>query len=152
MAERIDWVPVERFGKPIGAVGFIGDTATVIVAFYDDFDPNKDGKVGWGEWVVGHMSPVSLKGNAVAEVAMQARNDVAISGRDPSFPQMAANVFVSFAASMVKDAIYTVYFSSAVSSVCGSIAGRLASNVVASYAIRKGMEKAVKAAYDAGMK
>ncbi|MEK7725184.1 MAG: hypothetical protein AAB336_12585, partial [Acidobacteriota bacterium] len=65
MADTIDWMVVERFGKQIGAIGFIGDSAVVVVAFYDDYDADKNGKVGWGEWTIGKLSPIGLKGNAL---------------------------------------------------------------------------------------
>ena len=60
MADAIEWVVVEKFGKEIGAIGFIGDKASVVTAFYNDYDGNKDGKVSWAEWTVGKLSPLSL--------------------------------------------------------------------------------------------
>jgi hypothetical protein len=152
MADAIDWVVIEKFGRKIGAIGFIGDTASVVVAFYDDRDGDKNGKVSFGEWAANLVSPVKIKGAAVVEVAMQARVEPDVILRDPAFQIMAANLFTTFAAGLVKEGIYTAYFSFAVSSLAGSVAGRLASNMVASYAIKKGMEKAVKAAYDAAVR
>lgn len=152
MANTIDWIIVDRFGKQIGAVGFIGNQASVVVAFYDDYDADKSGKVSWGEWSIGKLSPLSLKGNAVVEVAMQARYDENIMMRDPSFQTLSANLFVNFAKGLIADGIYAAYFSQAVSAIATPIAGRMASNMVAQFAIRKGMESAVKAAYGAAVK
>ncbi len=53
----MDWVIVtDNSGKKVGAIGFIGDTAVVIAAFYADLDGNKDGRVSIGERVVGWIS------------------------------------------------------------------------------------------------
>lgn len=152
MADTIDWVVVERFGKQIGAVGFVGDQASVVVAFYDDYDADKSGKVSWGEWTVGKLSPLSLKGNAVVEVAMQARYDMNIMTRDPSFQTMSANLYLNFAKGLIADGIYAAYFSRGVSAVATPIAGRLAQNMVVQFAIRKGMESTVKKVYDTAVK
>ena len=70
MSDAIDWIAVEKF-KLIGAVGFIGDDAVAIAAFYEDTDANKDGKASWDEWV-GSKLLFDLRGTKVTEVAMQA--------------------------------------------------------------------------------
>jgi hypothetical protein len=150
MANGIDWMAV-RSGindKPIGAIGFIDDQIAVIAAFYADEDANKDGTVSWGEWAAAHVSPLSLKGRAVAEVAMAARYDPDILMRDQSIVQISAGIFVDFAVGLIKDAVYAVYFSQAIGKICGGVAGRLADNLVMQYAIRKGMEGRVKSIYN----
>ena len=152
MVDNIDWVIIDRFGKNIGAIGFIGDKAAVVAAFYDDYDANKNGSVSAAEWIIGKISPLSVKGMNVVEVAMQARFEEKVFLRDDTFNTMAMNLFTNFARNLVADGIYAAYFSRGVSTVAGPIAGRIASNVVAQFAIRRGMEAAVKAAYDAAMK
>lgn len=152
MANKIDWVIIEKFGKQIGAVGFIDNKASVVVAFYDDYDADQNGDVGFGEWAIGKMSPLNLKGMAVVEVAMQARVERAVIFRDPSFQTMAANLFVNFAKGLIADGIYAAYFSHVLSAIATPIAGRIAQNIVAQFAIRKGMESAVKKIYESAVK
>lgn len=148
MANNIDWIMINRLGKQIGAVGFIGDKAAVVAAFYDDYDANKDGKVGWGERIAGKLFPLKLHGLAIAEVAMQARYEPNVVERDLLFQSVAVNnFFLNFTKGLVSQGIYTVYFSQLVTSFAKPIAGRLANNIVAQFAIRKGMEGAVDKAY-----
>ena len=151
--QNIDWYIVTGLGnKKIGALGFINDNVAVITAFYDDRDGNEDGSVSWGEAVVAFLSPISLRGRAVTEVAMAARNDIDVVGRDPSFYQESARMFVNFASNLIKDGIYTVYFSRSISAVAGQIAGAVTGNVIKQFVIRKGFEGAVKQMYDNAMK
>lgn len=149
MADTIDWVVITKYGKQIGAVGFIGDTAVVVTAFYQNLDGNQDGKVSIGEWIAGKLSPFNLKGKAIVEVAMQARIEDDVALRDPTFQTMAANLFTHFAKGLISQGIYAVYFGQAISAIAAPIAGRMASNMVAQFAIRKGMETTVKTAYNA---
>ncbi|MGV6808681.1 MAG: hypothetical protein ACWA5U_02295 [bacterium] len=144
----IDWVIVKKFKKEIGAVGFINNNVAVIVAFYDDRDGDKDGNVSVGEWLATKFSPVSVKGSAIAEVAMAARHDMAILQRDMSFYSMANNIFLKFAKGLVADAVYQIYFSKSVGKISGTIAGRASNNLVTQYVIKKGMESSVKNAYN----
>jgi hypothetical protein len=154
MAEQtIDWVPVTgNTGVRIGALGFIGNDVAVVAAFFDDRDGNQDGRVSWGEAVVAFMSPIKLDGRAVTEVAMAARTDPGIILRDATFAQEAARMFVAFAGNLIKDGLYTVYFSRAVKAAGAGIATRMAEGLVKQFVIRKGFETAVKKAYDAAMK
>jgi hypothetical protein len=84
----------------------------------------------------------------VTEVAMAARLDMRVLERDASFAHMAASMFTNFASGLIADGVYAVYFSRGVSAVARPIAGRLASGMVKQFVVRKGMESAVKAAYD----
>ena len=143
----MDWILVSRFDKPIGAVGFIGNDAVAVAAFFDDKDANKDGDVSIGEWLVFKMSPFSMKGMNSAEVAMQARGNPMIMERDPSFRQMSAQIFVNFAQSMTIDALYKVYFARGVSAVGSGAAKLITSNMIKQMVIRKGFESAVKNAF-----
>lgn len=146
-----DWVVIRgNTNREIGAIGFVDGKAAIIAAFYDDNDGNQDGTVSWGEYLAAKFSPISLKNRAVTEVAMAARLDFDVLERDPSFPDVAEQMFLNFARGLLIDGVYAAYFSRAVSGIAKPIAGRLANDMVRQFVIRKGMEKAVKAAYNAG--
>jgi hypothetical protein len=150
MADALDWMIITGFGdRPIGALGFINDRVAVIASFYDDRDGNMDGKVSLGERLTALVSPISIRGSGVVAVAMAARNDLDVYSRDPTFRVVAAEMFTNFARGLVLDGVYAVYFSNAVSKLATPIAGRLSSNLVASFLVRKGMETAVRSAYNA---
>lgn len=147
---HLEWIPIKKFGnEPIGAIGFLGGKAVAVVSFYDDADGNQDGKVSWGERIAFTLSPVSMKGMAVVEVAMQARVNLEVLSRDASFATMANNLFLNFAKGLVRDGIYAVYFSRGVKTVGKSVAVNITSNMVKQFVIRKGFEKAVKEAFNA---
>lgn len=151
--DEIEWIVIEGLGnKQIGAVGILEGKVAVVVSFYEDYDGNQDGKVSWGEWIAAKLSPIGIKNKAVVEVAMAARYDMRVLEKDESFQQEAARMFLQFAAGLVADGIYAVYFSRGVSAVAKPIAGRLTSNVVKQFVIRKGMEKAIKTIYDKSIK
>jgi hypothetical protein len=144
----MDWVLITRTTtSPIGAIGFVENTAAVVVAFYDDKDANKDGKVSTGEWLTFKLSPVSMKGMNVAEVAMQARHNSMVVERDPGFYQTSAQIFVNFAHSMTMDALYKLYFAKGVSAVGSGVAKIITSDMIKQMVIKKGFEKAVKDAF-----
>lgn len=142
----IDWKIVRNSwtNKPIGAVGFIGNELAVITAFYEDKDANQDGSVGIGERV---FSMFSMKGRAVAEVASHAYADPDILMRDPSLYNLRGKLLVNFASGLVKEGIYKAWFSVSVGRAAGAIAGLVTQNAVKSFVIKKGLEKAVEAAY-----
>jgi hypothetical protein len=151
-SQPIEWVLIKKWKpEPIGAIGFIGNQAVAIIAFYDDYDANQDGNVGWGEWAIGKMSPVSIDGRNVAEVAMQARVEPDVILRDGSFPQMANSIFLNFARGLIIDGIYAAYFKRGVSMAGGGIAKMVTSGMVKEFAIKKGFETAVKEAFNAGV-
>lgn len=104
MSQKFDWVLVRGHGnRDIGAIGFIGNDAVAIAAFYDDRDGNHDGKVSMTERVVSAISPLGLDGRAVTQVAMQARVDADIVMRNSSIGQMASRIFVDFAGNLIRD-------------------------------------------------
>ena len=105
---EIEWVAINKFNKLIGAVGFIGNDAVAVVAFYDDRDGNQDGEVSWGEWLADKF--ISMDGRATTEVAMQARVEMDIIMRDASFGQVAASMFLDFAGSLIWQGVYIAYF------------------------------------------
>jgi hypothetical protein len=144
----LDWILITRNSPtPIGAIGFVDNTAAVVVAFYDDKDANKDGNISAGEWLTFKLSPFSMKGMNVAEVAMQARHNPMVTERDPGFYQTSAQIFVNFAHAMTMDALYKIYFSKGVSAVGSGIAKTITSDMVKQMVIKKGFEKAVKDAF-----
>lgn len=146
--QNLEWVLIHKFGKdPIGAVGFLGNDAVTVVAFYDDRDGNQDGDVSLGEKVVSAVFPISLEGRSVTEVAMQARIEMDVLKRDASFAQMAAQLYLNFARGLVMDGIYAVYFSRGVKMTGKGLAKLVTSGMVKEMIVRKGFEKAVKAAF-----
>jgi hypothetical protein len=56
LSDKVEWLAVERLNKLIGAVGFTGDKAVAISAFYDDADGNMDGVVTRNEWLWSKLS------------------------------------------------------------------------------------------------
>lgn len=152
MADRFEWIPVHKDGfkgGPIGAIGFIGNDAAVILAFYDDNDGNRDGRVSNLEKVAAMVFPVKLKGGALVEVAMTARGDPDIILRDTGFDLAAKNLYLNFAAGLVIDAVFAVYFKRPVAMAGKGIAARITSSMIKGYVIRKGFEKAAQEAFKA---
>ncbi|KAG1648227.1 Protein ClpV1 [Nymphon striatum] len=148
--DKLEWMLVHKFGDaPIGAVGFLGNDAVSVVAFYDDKDGNSDGKVSIGERLAAMLSPISLEGRNVTEVAMQAKYDLDILQRDASFANMATKLFLNFARGLVLDGIYAVYFSRGVKMSGKGIAKYIGGGTVKEFVIRKGFEKSVKEAFNA---
>jgi hypothetical protein len=148
MSGSVEWVAITKFKpQPIGAVGFIDNKAVAIAAFYDDNDANQDGNVDVLEWAAGKLL-FNLNGKAVAEVAMQARIDEAVIFRDPSFGELAGKIFVNFAAGLVKQGVYKVYFARGVSMTGSALATVITSNMVKQIVIHKGFEVAAKKAFE----
>jgi hypothetical protein len=147
MAE-IEWVSITKWGPdPIGAIGFIGNDAVAVIAFYDDKDGNQDGKVSWGERIASFLSPISVEGGNVVEVAMQARVEMDIIMRDASFSQVASQMFLKFASGLLMEGIYAVYFSRGVKMVGKGVAKVITNGMVKELVVRKGFETAVKKAF-----
>ncbi|PWC78343.1 hypothetical protein [Azospirillum sp. TSH64] len=144
----MDWVLITKFGNnPIGAIGFVGDDAVAIAAFYDDRDGNQDGKVSLLERFAAKISIVRLDGLSVTEVAMQARVDPDVLERDPSFAQVATQIYLNFAKGLILDGIYAAYFARGVSMTGKGIAQLVTSSTVKGFVVRKGFESAVKDAF-----
>jgi hypothetical protein len=168
MATRFGWVIVRELEKrpekriPIGAVGFIGVdgngrtadswTAVVVVAFHLDADADRDGKVSFGEWLATKASPIGVGGSAVAHVAMQAMLNERVLMLDNQFRQFAGRLLVEFAHDASLDALFRIYVLPALGPMLGSAASCLASGIVKEWVVRKGFEKAVKAAWDSAVK
>ncbi|PGH58048.1 hypothetical protein CRT60_08825 [Azospirillum palustre] len=144
----MDWVLITKFGNnPIGAIGFVGDDAVAIAAFYDDRDGNQDGKVSLLERFAAKISIVRLDGLSVTEVAMQARVDPDVLERDPSFAQVASQIYLNFAKGLILDGIYAAYFARGVSMTGKGIAQLVTSSTVKGFVVRKGFEGVVKDAF-----
>lgn len=147
---NVEWIVIKRFdAKQIGAIGFVNGEAAMIVAFYDDRDGDQDGKVSWGEAIAAKLSPVSLEGRAVVEVAMAARTNLDVVQRDASFAQDAVKMWLNFAVRLTLDGIYAIYFARGVKMTGNGIAKVVTKNAVKGFAVRKGFEKAVKEAFEA---
>ncbi|HEY4249834.1 MAG TPA: hypothetical protein VGM87_01460 [Roseomonas sp.] len=152
-ADAIDWIIItDVANREIGAIGFLDGRAAVVASFFEDRDGNLDGRVSWAEAIASLLSPVSLKNMAVTRVAMAARYDMRVLERDESFEQEAMRLYLHFAAGLVVDGVYATYFQRGVSAAAGGVAGRITSNAIKQFAIRKGMEAAVKHAYEAAVK
>ena len=146
----MDWKIVKNSwnNKPIGAVGFIGNEVAVIASFHEDKDFNEDGKIDLTEKF---LMMFSMKGRAVASVATHAYADPDILMRDPTFGAMRGQALTSFAAGLLAEGIYKVYFSRAVSAAAGAVAGQITQNAVKAFIVKKALASAVKKAYDSGM-
>lgn len=144
----IEWIAITKWGPdPIGAIGFIGNDAVAVVAFFDDKDGNKDGKVSFGESVASFLSPISVEGGNIVEVAMQARVEMDVIMRDASFQQVATQMFLKFASGLVMDGVYAAYFSRGVKMTGKGVAKLITNGMVKEFVVRKGFESAVKKAF-----
>ena len=146
----MDWVIVKDTWnhKPIGAVGFVGDEVAVVTAFYHDKDANEDGKVSFKEKI---FSFGPMGGRAVTKVANHAYANPDILMRDPSFGQLRGRITTKFATGLLAEGVYRVYFSQAIGRVSGAVASQFASGAVQSFVIKKGLETAVKKAYQSAV-
>jgi hypothetical protein len=153
MADRFDdWVEISDDTRVIGAIGFIGGRAAVIISYYDDYDADRNGTVSWGEWIIGKLSPISLGGTAITAVAMAARVNMDVIERDPSFGQEAARMFVKLADNMIVDGVYAAYFSRIVGLASSALSASLVTGTIKQFVVRKGMESAVSRAFKAALK
>lgn len=152
--ETLDWIEVDDrlTKKKIGAVGFLGDEAAIVVAYYDDLDWDNDGKVSKVEFVSSKapiMKNLFFKsGRQLTSVYMQALGDPDITMRDTKFRSDAAQHFLDFSSGLIFEGIYLVYFSRGIKGLSSGIAKAATNSIVKQYVIRKGMEKAVKTAFD----
>jgi hypothetical protein len=146
MADQLEWIRVDRFGKAIGAVGFLGNSAVAVVAFYDDADADKDGSVSLKERVVFTVSPLALNGMAATEVAMQGMGDPSIVERDPEYRRFANGFFQNFTHGLMLSGVYTSYFTVPVRMIGSAIASQITTGMVKQFFVRKGFEAAVRSA------
>lgn len=145
MSDDIEWIEVKSLGKAIGAVGFNRNKAIAVVAYYDDQDANKDGKVSWGEWAVFKAFPLSMEGMNIVDVLMAARLDLV--HKDASINDWAMQKYLGFAQNLILDGVYTAYFARGISVVSGGVAKKLTRSAIKEFAVRKGFEAAAKKAF-----
>jgi len=145
---QIEWVEVKRNSgdAPIGAIGFIGNKAVAVITFYDHRDLNRDGKVTSGENLL--SSIFNLESSVLTEVAKQANAEPDIRMRDPTINLLAANLFTSFAKTLILEGVYTVYFARGVKILSAGIAKSVTSSAIQAFFIRKGFEASVKTAFN----
>lgn len=150
---RLSFIEIEEFpGSPIGQIGFLGNKAVIIVAYRDEYDVDKDGSVGWGEWLAGSIfdSAGLLKNEQFTKVAMTARVNQKVLSVDNGFHQKANNIYLSFAGGLAISGVYEVYLSQAVASAASLLGKRIIGNSLGrKYFIEKGAEKAVETALKA---
>lgn len=140
----MEWIEIEGAGgQIIGAVGFLDGRAAIIVSYYDDADANRDGSVSWMEWFASVISPISLDGQAVAEVAMAARFNMEASLRDSSLHTWTAQIFQQRFTSAVSDGVFAVYFGRIVGMSATSISSRLVGGTIRSFIVARSMETVV---------
>ena len=82
---------------------------------------------------------------------MQARVQMNIIERDPSFNQIAMSMFLSLASGLIAQGVYKAYFSQPVSLIGSSLASMITSSMIKQFVIRKGFEAAVKKAFMKGV-
>jgi len=147
----MEWIPVKhgKSKKVIGAIGFVENKIAVVATFYADKDWNNDGRVSFLKENVGSFM-FSFRGRALLDVTKEARLDTNIYIKDPEgITKLHSKGLTQFGFGMINEGIYLSYFKMGVAKSCGAIAGKLVRGTAAKFLLRKGMEKAVKEAYDA---
>ena len=146
----MEWIPVKhrKSRKVIGAIGFVENEIAVVATFYADKDWNHEGRVSFFKENIGSF--FSLRGKALVEVTTGAKYDTDIYMKDPKgIAELHSQALTQFGFGMIHEGIYLSYFKMGVAKSCGAIAGKLVRGTAAKFLLRKGMEKAVKEAYDA---
>ena len=140
------FIEIEEFpGSPIGQIGFLDNKAIIIVAYYNEYDTNKDGKVDWKEYLISFTDAIGLfKNEQFTTVAMTARVNPKVLSIDSGFPQKANNIYLSFAGGMLIAGTYEVYLSQAVAGAASLVGKRLiGDSLTRKFLIEKGAENAV---------
>ena len=147
----MEWILVRhsKTGIEIGALGFLGNKIAAATTFYSDKDWNNDGKVSITERLTGFGSS---EGKAMTELLTQAMGDPNILMRDTTLKQLHGRAVVQFASGMMMEAIYIAYFKKAVGKSLGKLAETLVNGPATRFVIRKGMEQAVRKAYQSSIK
>ena len=148
MSDDVDWVIIREAGKAIGALGLIDDTVSIVAPFFDDRDANQDGDVSVGERITFIMSPISVRGMAAAHVAMVGRLDERVYLRDPDFDRAAKAMWLNFSSGLVAQAAFVAWIGYSLQRATGALAPMITPNVAGQFVIRKGMEAAVKKAWN----
>ena len=146
--KTMEWKSVKhsRSRKPIGAIGFLNNKIAAVATYYSDKDWDHDGKVSAKERF---GSMFGLGGKAYVEVLTQAYSDPDLFMKDPNgMRQFHGNAVTQFASGMMLDGIYITYFKMGISQACGALAANLVKGSATRFVVRKGMEQAVKRAYN----
>lgn len=149
MSKSLEWMIVRNGVKDIGAIGFLGNDAVAVVSFFDDRDWNEDGQISLKEHIGGYLPLFGKKGRAIAKVAVQAYlSNPDIASRDPTLRVMAGKFWTKFAFDLIREGVYIVYFQRGVKAIGRGGAAVITASRVKQLVIRKGFEKAAKAAFD----
>lgn len=162
MSDEISWMAVKsRSGdKVIGAIAFVGEEPAVILAYYDEADANKDGKVSFAERAASFLSPIGLGGTGVMEVLARGKDQAIAATANPNGSQMtsgrASNVSAMLGSQitqvgmqMAMDGFFKAYIGTGINVGVGKAGAALEWNMIKGFAVKKGMEAAAKKAFEA---
>ena len=155
MESEIEWKPVMKKGKLIGAIGFIEGKIAVVVTFFDEKDANKDGSVSLGERFAaaggGILTP-ALHVLALQEVinAYAASGYVDAEEKIEIMKETKKNA-TKIGADLAMAALFKIYFGPGISLLGGGIARKVTSGMIKGFVVKKSFEKAVKRALKAGV-
>jgi hypothetical protein len=140
------WIEViGNTNVPIGAVAVHGNSVPIVVAYFDDLDGNRDGRVSMGEKVAGFLAKGvglggALSGSGVLAVVMAARHEPDIVVDTDFISGVFSQTYSEWSRRTILDAAYGVYFKPLMGLAAGQIAGNLTGNAIKAFAIKKGME------------
>jgi len=147
---KVDWVVVKTArGEPIGAVGFLDNRIAIVGSFYDDRDINRDGRVSIKERAT-HIL-MSNSDRALTDVLVNAAQSEEVFMRDDRIYLMEAAAITRYFMRMAGEAAYNRYFAPGVSALAKPLARRAVDGAFARFVVTKGMENAVKRAFEAGI-
>ena len=152
-SDELDWYVVRAIDErlPIGALGFVGNQLAIIVAFFDDQDGDKNGRVSIGEFVVSRIIPFRITGRNIVEVVIAAKDDVKVNERDPEFKRTATKLFLSYFSGLIVDGAYTAWLGVSINRASGIVARQISAGLVKQFVIKKGMEGVVREMYRKAM-
>ena len=140
------WIQVvSNINMPIGAVAVHGNSIPIVVAYFDDLDGNRDGRVSMGENVAGFFAKGvglggALSGSSVLAVVMAARTEPEIAVYTDFRRGVFAETYREWSRRTILDAAYGAYFKPLVGVAAGRIASNLTDSAIKAFAIKKGME------------
>ena len=148
----IQWIRVnERNGHdPIGMVGILDGEVVTVAAFHDDLDWDRDGEITRTErYGVPALMLGQHEGHAIVHVARMAASDWDVLTLAPNFQQASGRFVVDFAANLIREAVWRVYFQRGSKAFSGSLAQVLTRNKVKQFFVKKAASRAVRAIFDA---
>ncbi|KAG1713772.1 Protein ClpV1 [Nymphon striatum] len=144
--KRDEWVEIHKGdGTAIGALAILDGKLAAIAAYHEDADWDQDELEAF-------FQVIGAKGRSVLAVATQAKSDPDLLINYPSIYNMQGNLTAQYGAAMVVDGIYAVYFSRGVKVMSKGIARTIVSGTVKEFVVQKGLESAVKKAFEASIK